>query len=113
MPLAEALLALMDPDRDDAVSFPGFLQVGGCVWVCGVVCGVCVVWGGGGGGGGGGGARGNLKPSQADTGSFLAGGFPVMAPAHPPVQAYDEFLARTMADVQPPSKRRRTDSRLG
>ncbi|PSC75524.1 vacuolar 8 [Micractinium conductrix] len=53
VPLAEALLALMDPDRDDAVSFPGFLQ------------------------------------------------------------AYDEFLARTMADVQPPSKRRRTDSRLG
>ncbi|KAI7844752.1 hypothetical protein COHA_001635 [Chlorella ohadii] len=28
-------------------------------------------------------------------------------------RCYDEFLARTMADVQPPSKRRRTDSRMG
>ncbi|PRW51064.1 hypothetical protein C2E21_5389 [Chlorella sorokiniana] len=29
------------------------------------------------------------------------------------LRCYDEFLARTMADVQPPSKRRRTDSRAG
>jgi hypothetical protein len=26
------------------------------------------------------------------------------------VQCYDEFLARTLADVQPPSKRQRTGS---
>lgn len=32
--------------------------------------------------------------------------------ARPGLQAYDEFLARTMADLQPASKRRRTDSRL-
>ncbi|KAL4443968.1 hypothetical protein ABPG75_011705 [Micractinium tetrahymenae] len=52
VPLAESLMGLLDGDRDDAASFPDFLQ------------------------------------------------------------AYDEFLARTMADLQPPSKRRRTESRL-
>lgn len=34
------------------------------------------------------------------------------SPPHPPLQCYDEFLARTLADLQPPSKKRRTDSRL-
>ena len=38
---------------------------------------------------------------------------PSCPPNHNQLQCYDEFLARTMADVQPPSKRRRTDSRMG
>ena len=32
--MAESLVELLDGDRDDAISFPDFLQVAGQLWCC-------------------------------------------------------------------------------
>ena len=95
--LAEGLLELMDSDRDGSAAFPDFLRVGGP-------------------------RRGGLPGGSRHAAPSLVHATPPAQPAPAtachllpprPPQCYDEFLARTLADVQPPSKRRRTDSRMG
>lgn len=97
--MAESLLELMDSDQEDAAPFPAFLRVRP------LPC--CL-----------------LPPprcqSQPAGGRLLSVAYmplccpqtslPCLSSAHPSrMQVYDEFVARTMADVQPPSKRRRTE----
>lgn len=143
VPLAEGLMELMDEDRDDASGFSDFLRVrrerecsklmgsprgaagaAGCaaalhVWVSDwahqIEAGCCSL---------------ELSTSSAfclqrcnaflahiDDLSFILHHIETSRlcafPSPFNLQCYDEFLARTMADVQPPSKRRRTDSRMG